>query len=163
MRTIAQVARVSPGRIIQQFGTKDKLLAEIFVRRRLEVSMTLKKELEGVTALADIGACLTRVLFTHEYQHLDLARHYYSYMWRWSLSEEAQFLEVLSQWVTMLSTQIARLCKRPVSADDLATAEGLLIIHAGSLRIAVMQGMQQSVAAEHAARLMAAVLRGVKV
>lgn len=162
VRAIAVAARVSPGRIIQQFGTKDQLLAEIFASRRSEVSVQLGARLRTASTIRDLGRILAQVLFQHEFIQLDLARHYYSYAWKWPQAEEARFVEEFSNWAAMLSTEIARLCKRQATDDDLAASEALMIVYAGVLRLTIMHGLTLEQATVRAERDMAAILRGIE-
>jgi AcrR family transcriptional regulator len=134
VRAIAAESGVSPGRVIQLFGSKDRVLLEVFLNGRRAYVETLdiaSRTTGGVEALLT-GAF--NAMFDFDTRQIDLMRAVFAYSWTWGPEEEALFRENSTPVAASFAEALARETGTRCEAVHFSASHACFMVYNNLLR-----------------------------
>ena len=122
VRRIAQAAGLSPGRIIQQFGSKGRLMFELYRRRNRATDAGMIARIEAASGRRNHVRAFFEGMMERDFDDLDLSCEVMAHSWRWTEDEDAAYLEELQHYIRWLAAILAGDAAEPARAHYLCAA-----------------------------------------
>ena len=153
VRKIATAAGLSPGRIIQQFGSKGRLMFELFRRRNRETDPAMIEKLEAVQdgAVRERVSAFFEGMILRDFSDIELSREVMAHSWRWTQEEDAAYLEELQHYISWLAQVLTGPRDAPKDAHFVAASSMIAMyvsfvnraLHAEDLKKALLPMLMQ--------------------
>lgn len=135
IRAVAREAQVSPGLIIQYYGTRAGLIQQMFVLSNEPVREWLDEHLDEFATPEDLVMGLMLERLEKDMRERQLTREVMSYTWTWGAEEEAQHTPYLRELADITATALEKRFYPGARQHTLTAAMVIASIYAGVLRI----------------------------
>lgn len=145
VRTIAEAAGVSPALIIQYFGSKDRLLVDVFEHANADVLDKLKARdhRQPDFDLCDAFMSVARCLVERDLKIPDLTRVAMAHAWRWDAEHEAEFTTKVAAFIGEIAPVIHYFAPELTLKQCRIFARTFFMIYTESCRVSLHYGLDE--------------------
>ncbi len=139
IRKIAIEAKVSPGLVIQYFGTKAGLVQEIFLESNKILLDIFKDRMDSATSFEELTQGALEAMSARDLHNPDLTRQVMAFTWLWGADEEKQFSKTLQDMSEVVANSMsAQFLPESIEIRRVASF-ALVNMYVGYLRIALQE------------------------
>lgn len=143
IRAIAKEAHVSPGLIIQYYGTRAGLIQQMFVLSNEPVREWLDGHMDQFSTPDELVMGLMLERLEKDMRERHLVREVMAYTWTWGAEEEAQHTPYLRELADITATALEKRFYPGARQHTLTAAMIIASIYAGVLRIGAQKNWPQ--------------------